>query len=146
MELMIAERLKKYRKERNMTQEALAEVFGISPQSVSKWECGDGYPDITFLPTIANYFEVTVDELIAGTDRETIRSSELQQKVMNWLFENVDIEEAQETEAEDLFGLETEAETAVETEAETAAETEAETAAETEAETAKETEKKSEKK
>ncbi len=68
MELLIAERLKKYRKERNMTQEALAEVFGISPQSVSKWECGDGYPDITFLPTIANYFEVTVDELIGNDE------------------------------------------------------------------------------
>ena len=98
------------------------------------------------LEEYADEYGVTVDELIAGTDRETIRSSELQQKVMNWLFENVDIEEAQETEAEDLFGLETEAETAVETEAETAAETEAETAAETEAETAKETEKKTEKK
>ncbi len=68
MELMIAERLKKYRKDRNMTQEQLAEVFGISPQSISKWECGDGYPDITFLPAIANYFEVTVDELIGNDE------------------------------------------------------------------------------
>ena len=81
MELMIAERLKKYRKDRNMTQEQLAEVFGISPQSISKWECGDGYPDITFLPAIANYFEVTVDELI-GND-EISAKEDVQKKYFN---------------------------------------------------------------
>lgn len=68
MELMIAERIKQYRKERNMTQDALAQALSVSPQSVSKWECGDGYPDITLLPAIANYFEVTVDELIGNDE------------------------------------------------------------------------------
>ena len=62
MDLKIAERLRKYRKERDMTQDALAQALGVSPQSISKWECGDGYPDITFLPTIANYFEISIDE------------------------------------------------------------------------------------
>ena len=66
MELMIADKIKKYRKEQNMTQDALAQALGVSPQSVSKWECGDGYPDITLLPSIANFFEVTVDELIGN--------------------------------------------------------------------------------
>ncbi|MBQ4607422.1 MAG: helix-turn-helix transcriptional regulator, partial [Clostridia bacterium] len=56
MELYLAERLRKYRKEKELTQEALAQVIGVSPQSISKWECGDGYPDITLLPGIANYF------------------------------------------------------------------------------------------
>lgn len=68
MELMIAERIKKYRREREMTQEALAHAIGVSAQSVSKWECGDGYPDITLLPSIANFFEVTVDELIGNDE------------------------------------------------------------------------------
>lgn len=68
MELMIAQKIKKYRKERELTQDALASALGISPQSVSKWECGDGYPDITMLPTIANYFEITVDELIGNDE------------------------------------------------------------------------------
>ncbi len=72
MELMIAEKIKKYRKERGLTQEALASVLGVSYQSVSKWETGDGYPDITLLPSIANYFEVTVDELI-GNDEISAR-------------------------------------------------------------------------
>lgn len=68
MELMIAEKVKKYRKERDMTQEALAQALGVAAQSVSKWECGEGYPDITLLPAIANYFEVTVDELIGNDE------------------------------------------------------------------------------
>lgn len=68
MDLMIGERIKKYRKDQEMTQDALAQALGVSPQSVSKWECGDGYPDITLLPTIANFFEVTVDELIGNDE------------------------------------------------------------------------------
>lgn len=72
MELMIAEKVKKYRRERDMTQEALAQALGVAPQSVSKWECGEGYPDITLLPAIANFFEVTVDELI-GNDEISAR-------------------------------------------------------------------------
>ena len=72
MELYLAEKLRKYRKEKEMTQEALAQVLGVSPQSVSKWECGDGYPDITLLPGIANYFEVSIDELL-GNDRISVQ-------------------------------------------------------------------------
>ncbi len=68
MELMIAQKIKKYRKERELTQDALASALSVSPQSVSKWECGDGYPDITLLPCIANYFEITVDELIGNDE------------------------------------------------------------------------------
>ena len=68
MELMIANKIKKLRKDKELTQEALANVLGVSPQSISKWECGDGYPDITLLPSIANYFEITVDELIGNDE------------------------------------------------------------------------------
>lgn len=68
MDLMISERIKKYRKDKEMTQDALAQALAVSPQSVSKWECGEGYPDITLLPSIANFFEVTVDELIGNDE------------------------------------------------------------------------------
>ena len=68
MDLLIGEKIKKFRKDKEMTQEALAQALAVSPQSVSKWECGDGYPDITLLPTIANFFEVTVDELIGNDE------------------------------------------------------------------------------
>lgn len=64
MELIIGEKLKKLRRERELTQEEVAAALGISFQAISKWERSDGYPDITMLPALANYFKVTVDELI----------------------------------------------------------------------------------
>lgn len=71
--LYLSENLKKYRLLKNLTQEDVAEYLGITAQSVSKWERGDSYPDITFLPALANIFETSVDLLI-GMD--TIRAEE----------------------------------------------------------------------
>lgn len=71
--LYLAENLKKYRIQRNMTQEDIATFLGITAQSVSKWERGECYPDITLLPTLANIFETSVD-LLLGMD--AIRSAE----------------------------------------------------------------------
>lgn len=48
------------RKERGWTQTHLAEKLGIAPQSISKWECGIGYPDVTLFPMIAELFDVSV--------------------------------------------------------------------------------------
>ena len=71
--IYLAENLKKYRMKKNLTQEEIAEYLGITAQSVSKWERGETYPDITFLPALANIFETSVDLLI-GMD--TIRAEE----------------------------------------------------------------------
>ena len=65
--------LKKYRLLKELTQEDVAEFLGITPQSVSKWERGESYPDITLLPALANIFETSVD-LLLGMD--TIRAEE----------------------------------------------------------------------
>ena len=70
MELLFAKRIRGKRLEKGLTQEQLAQAIQISPQSVSKWERGDGYPDITLLPRIANFFQISVDELI-GNDEAT---------------------------------------------------------------------------
>ncbi len=67
--LKLGENLKKLRIENGLTQEQLAEAFGISPQAVSRWENNGAYPDITLLPVIANYFDITTDELL-GVDVE----------------------------------------------------------------------------
>ena len=82
MELMIGEKLKKLRRSRDLTQEEVAAHIGISYQAISKWERGDGYPDITMLPALANYFGVSVDELI-GMD-EISSSNKLDEINQKW--------------------------------------------------------------
>lgn len=71
--LYLSENLKKYRILKNLTQEDIAQYLGITPQSVSKWERGESYPDITFLPALANILETSIDLLIG---MNTIRSKE----------------------------------------------------------------------
>ena len=68
MTIYFSETFKKLRKGRNMTQEQIAEVLRVSPQAVSRWETGATYPDIALLPSIAEFFETTVDALL-GTGK-----------------------------------------------------------------------------
>lgn len=62
--LKIAENISRRRKEKNITQEELADFMMVTKASVSKWESGQSYPDILLLPKIATFFNITVDELI----------------------------------------------------------------------------------
>lgn len=60
----IAERIAFYRKQMNLTQSELADKINYSDKSVSKWERGDGVPDIYILAELADLFGVTVNDLI----------------------------------------------------------------------------------
>ena len=62
--LNIGEKIKLLRKQQDVTQEKLAAYLNISYQAVSKWENGTAYPDITLVPSIANFFGVSSDELL----------------------------------------------------------------------------------
>lgn len=73
MEIRIGENIKRLRKAKNVTQEQIAEVLGISVTAVSKWERNETYPDITLLFPLAHYFGVTLDELM-GYDEERIQA------------------------------------------------------------------------
>jgi len=64
MQIRIGENLRKLRIKNELTQEKLAEAFGVSPQAISRWENNSTYPDITLLPSIANYYNVSIDELM----------------------------------------------------------------------------------
>lgn len=73
MKIKIGENIKRLRKAKNVTQEQVADVLGISVTAVSKWERGETYPDITLLFPLAHYFEVTLDELM-GYDEEKVQA------------------------------------------------------------------------
>jgi len=66
MILNFAENFKQLRKEKGVTQEKIAETLGVSSQSVSRWELSICYPDLELLPSITNYFGVTVDHLLSN--------------------------------------------------------------------------------
>ena len=69
MTLNFGNNIKQLRLKRGLSQEKLAERLGVAPQSVSKWERNEGYPDITFLLPLAEFFDVSLDELL-GRDKE----------------------------------------------------------------------------
>lgn len=77
--IFIGENIKRLRREKELTQEMLAEYLGVTFQSVSKWERGETYPDITMLPAISSLFEVSCDELL-GTD-----SAEKEKRIQEYI-------------------------------------------------------------
>lgn len=62
----IGKRISEYRKKKNLKQDELAEILGVSPQAVSKWENDLSCPDIALLPELSRIFGVSIDELVAG--------------------------------------------------------------------------------
>ncbi len=62
--IKIGEKIRLLRKKNDVTQDKLAEHLGVTPQAVSRWESGVCYPDMNALPAIADYFSVSMDELL----------------------------------------------------------------------------------
>ena len=70
MEIQIGRNIRAMRKECGITQEELADALNVTFQTVSKWERGESYPDITILPKLSDYFDTSIDALM-GVDRAT---------------------------------------------------------------------------
>lgn len=66
----IGYRIARYRKAKNLTQEALANQMGVSSQAVSKWETDASCPDILALPQLCRILGITTDELLTGKTEE----------------------------------------------------------------------------
>lgn len=63
MQIVLGKKIRELRHRDGRTQENLAEALGVTSQAVSRWESGGSYPDMNLIPSIANYFGVTIDEL-----------------------------------------------------------------------------------
>lgn len=74
------EKLQKLRKQKNLTQEELADLLFVSRTAISKWESGRGYPSIDSLKAIATFFGVTIDELLSSKELMTIAEKDVEEK------------------------------------------------------------------
>ncbi len=75
--------IKELREKNKMTQLQLAEKLGVSDKTISKWETGKGYPDITLLEPIAKVFGISLTELISGN---TIQNSNISANMLRSKF------------------------------------------------------------
>jgi len=64
MELSLSENIRRFRKERSLTQEQLSEALGVTPGAVYKWEAGLSVPELPMLVELADFFDVSVDVLL----------------------------------------------------------------------------------
>ena len=83
MNIYIGENIKRLRTTKDITQEQLADFLNISNVAVSKWERGETYPDISLLPVLAKYFDVTIDTLM-GYDAIEIKEKVMEIKNQYW--------------------------------------------------------------
>ena len=86
--------IRRLRTNRGLTQEALANALRVSPQTVSKWECGSSMPDVQMLPEIAVYFGVTIDQLFAMTPEQQM------ERIENHIYSSGRFSEAEERQIE----------------------------------------------
>ena len=71
MNIKLGDKIRALRKSKNISQEVLAQYLGVSFQAVSKWENGENLPDVTMIPAIAIFFDVSTDELFDSNRLET---------------------------------------------------------------------------
>lgn len=74
------EKLQALRKQKNMTQEELAQALYVSRTAISKWESGRGFPSIDSLKSIARFFGISVDDLLSGEEILTIAEADQKHK------------------------------------------------------------------
>jgi len=83
MQLNLGNNIRNLRRRDKKTQEALSEALGVTPQAVSRWEAGGSYPDMNLIPSIANYFGVTIDELFGYQNQRENRIDSLVSQIQS---------------------------------------------------------------
>ena len=88
MQLDLGQKIRELRRRDGRTQEALAEALGVTSQAVSRWEANGGYPDMEIIPSIANYFGISIDELFGYDNDRSKKIDELAAKIDDMNFQN----------------------------------------------------------
>lgn len=74
--MSIAERLQELRKQSGYSQEQVAEMLGLSRQAISKWESGQGKPEIDNIVKLTEIYNVSADYILLGTEKVSVTVSE----------------------------------------------------------------------
>ena len=88
MQLDLGQKIRELRRRDGRTQEALAEALGVTAQAISRWESNGGYPDMEMIPSIANYFHISIDELFGYNNERSKKIDELSTKIDQMNFQN----------------------------------------------------------
>ena len=108
----LGEKIKRLRKENNLSQEQLAEKLNVSRQAISKWEANKAYPDIENLILLRKIFDVTLDDLII--DENNIKSENINKSIEsgnndnsdnNDKWHNIKLNNTQKEDEEDEIGI-----------------------------------------
>lgn len=70
----------KLRKEQNLTQKDLADKLNVSDKAISRWETGKGFPNVDSLQALSKFFNITINELLAGEKAETKTIKEIAER------------------------------------------------------------------
>lgn len=74
--------LKELRKEKQLTQEQLAEILGVTNRSISRWENGVNMPDFDLVIEIANYYDVSIEEILDGERKNEMIDKKTEQMLL----------------------------------------------------------------
>lgn len=72
--------LRALRKAKGLTQQEVADALYISQKTISRWESGMGFPDVSIIDSVANFYDITVDELFNGERKKENQSENTMQK------------------------------------------------------------------
>lgn len=75
--------ISKLRKEKELTQEELGDILGVSSKTISKWECGNSIPDISILKEISKYFKISIEDLVdCNYDNKTEKETNIKKTII----------------------------------------------------------------
>ena len=81
MQMKLGEQIRQFRHRAGKTQEEVALALGVTAQAISRWEKGICYPDMELIPSIANFFTISIDELFGYDDERVKRIHALAEKI-----------------------------------------------------------------